>query len=46
MVRLENDKNLTISAKSVILQHADTLDKFAASERKAVEWKNKQKLWD
>lgn len=46
MIRIENDKNLTLAAKQVILEHAEDLQKFADTKRKAVEWKNSKKLWD
>eukprot|EP00828_Plagiopyla_frontata_P000847 TRINITY_DN0_c265_g2_i9.p1 TRINITY_DN0_c265_g2~~TRINITY_DN0_c265_g2_i9.p1 ORF type:complete len:118 (-),score=13.62 TRINITY_DN0_c265_g2_i9:68-421(-) len=46
IIRIENDHNLTLLAKSNILQHSDQLNQFADTKRKAVDWKNSKKLWD
>ena len=46
IIRIENDHNLTLMAKQNILSHSDELNQFSDTKRKAVEWKNSQKLWD
>ena len=46
IIRIENDRNLTLTAKQVILDRADEINKFADTKKKAIEWKDSKKSWD